>query len=805
MRSVIPFSSSSRQDLEWLGARYALPTTVREGDLILQPSVDLWMEMPSGKLVGVKPIDPRTPESFAEGLKETMANPAEGPRRKPARVRVPSAELAESLRTAVGSGIAIRVAPVPELDAVVAGLGEHLQTVGEEPAYLDGDMAPEVVGSLFTAAARLFALAPWRHVAEDQVLRVDLPSFDLNGAALCVIGGQNQDFGLLLFRSLEDYDEVSRLADGANRAAAPPAVVTRWSLLSLSFNRKRDTPPPMLEEIARHRWPVAGSKAYPLVMAVAPGGTPTVFTERDYRIMTACTLAFLDFFAKHRSMFEEEVPETIRESFIAGDGVTVTLTAPHEQPRQLRASDFIAGPPDPIAVAPSAPRHSAGRNDPCPCGSGKKYKKCHLDADRARPTGPAEGESVHDLDFRLVRSILRFAIDRYGHHWLKVLQEGIENDEAALQLFFPWAAWTADVDRKRIAETYLEQNGAQVSDEERAWSAAQLASWLSFWEVTHVEPGRIDVRDLLTGERRSVTEVRGADSLTTRDTLLARVVDFRGASYFGGTHGRPLSPLEASGVADTVRGIWRIRKGNVPIERLRDGVAGRQMIDWWSDAVSTLDERRSKPPVLTNTDGEPLLFVTESFPFDGKTRREIERRVAAMDDVDGLSTEDGETVAVFVRPGNRMHKSWENTVTGRVIVARDTLRIETNSESRADALRRRVRDACAGLLGEGTRKTESAAGMMRRGKGQPSPEKRRSPGPDELEVLRQMKEAHYRDWLDTPIPLLGGKTPRAATRAKKSREQLDLLLRDIENHEGRRPEGERLDVGRLRAALGMDE
>ncbi|MGZ5474615.1 MAG: hypothetical protein ACXWG4_11705, partial [Thermoanaerobaculia bacterium] len=65
--------------------------------------------------------------------------------------------------------------------------------------------------------------------------------------------------------------------------------------------------------------------------------------------------------------------------------------------------------------------------------------------------------------------------------------------------------------------------------------------------------------------------------------------------------------------------------------------------------------------------------------------------------------------------------------------------------------------------------------------------------------------AHYRDWLDTPIPLLGGKTPRAATRAKKSREQLDLLLRDIENREGRLPEGERLDVDRLRTALGMDE
>jgi uncharacterized protein YecA (UPF0149 family) len=34
------------------------------------------------------------------------------------------------------------------------------------------------------------------------------------------------------------------------------------------------------------------------------------------------------------------------------------------------------------AVTAAAPRENddaakAGRNDPCPCGSGKKYKKCH--------------------------------------------------------------------------------------------------------------------------------------------------------------------------------------------------------------------------------------------------------------------------------------------------------------------------------------------------------------------------------------------------------------------------------------------
>ena len=27
---------------------------------------------------------------------------------------------------------------------------------------------------------------------------------------------------------------------------------------------------------------------------------------------------------------------------------------------------------------------STGRNEPCPCGSGTKYKKCHMDSDEAK-------------------------------------------------------------------------------------------------------------------------------------------------------------------------------------------------------------------------------------------------------------------------------------------------------------------------------------------------------------------------------------------------------------------------------------
>ena len=57
-----------------------------------------------------------------------------------------------------------------------------------------------------------------------------------------------------------------------------------------------------------------------------------------------------------------------------------------------------------------------GRNDPCPCGSGKKYKHCCLNAGTAQAAAPT------DLTWRRMRGLLdgfpnemlRFTKQAYG-------------------------------------------------------------------------------------------------------------------------------------------------------------------------------------------------------------------------------------------------------------------------------------------------------------------------------------------------------------------------------------------------------
>jgi len=60
----------------------------------------------------------------------------------------------------------------------------------------------------------------------------------------------------------------------------------------------------------------------------------------------------------------------------------------------------------------SHPREKTGRNDPCPCGSAKKYKHCCLGAQ------PLSEQSVwqrqHDVSERLTADLLHFAERRFG-------------------------------------------------------------------------------------------------------------------------------------------------------------------------------------------------------------------------------------------------------------------------------------------------------------------------------------------------------------------------------------------------------
>ncbi len=141
------------------------------------------------------------------------------------------------------------------------------------------------------------------------------------------------------------------------------------------------------------------------------------------------------------------------------------------------------------AIERSERSFSAGRNEPCPCGSGRKYKRCHGDV---RPRTPTEEERARLLAARLDRHAQRRL--QLTHRLAK--RAGlVEDDEwwveggELAQPFLRAVTWFAG----GVLDDHLTTRGALLPEADReleeAWSAAHLVVG------TSEAPGRITLAD----------------------------------------------------------------------------------------------------------------------------------------------------------------------------------------------------------------------------------------------------------------------------------------------------------------------
>lgn len=818
--------------VEWVGGRVTLPVYVTEGEPY-HPEAVIWLELPSELVLGFSMIDPaKSPPSFSDTFREVTRSPLAGPPRRPARVRVADQALAAEARAALGDpgDTEVIVAPTPELDRLVHRFARSLPE-GDEPAsYLEGGRVPvAAVARLFRAAQVLYHVAPWKFASDEQVLRLDVAERDVAGAALSIIGALGESLGFLVFPSLAAYDTFAETGERLMRQRRTPAKIDLGSsYVSVTFEPAADVPGSMRREVQRHAWPVADPDAYPRVEVRERDGIARPLTEEDVRLATAVAGALTAFAVKHEALFRGSSVEPAAESYTGETGLTVRLTAPYEafdlfseeveEDEDLGRSFGTFARSGSVGPGEGVGRR-IGRNEPCPCGSGKKYKRCHLETEAAArgasgATAPPETAALHELDRTLADAMAAYARQRFGAEWLRFERDFVDA-RAAEQLSGHWALYHLRVRGSRVVDHFTAERGDRLTQKELAWLDAQSRSWLSVWEVEAVEPGAsLVLHDILTGERRHVTEASGSRVLVRRSAVLARVVDHGGVSVICGSHPQPLPPLEAAAVARRFRD--RLRRGaSAPAERLREERLGRDLIGRWEEECAALEERSRIPPQLHNRDGDELVFISERYDFDAAARDELERRLGAMRAVVPPDDDGTDRDYIFHREGAAARSGLEDLIVGHVQVGDRSLSLETNSVRRANALRTRVEAALGDLVRHHRRRRRDAQRMVAR-----TWERERSAGgaaaapavprrhevaeaPEAQQALREMKEHHYADWADHPLPALGGMTAHRAVRTKAGRERVDALLKHIEYGEAGLPAGERFDVSMLRRQLGL--
>lgn len=753
----------------------------------------LWMELPSGLVVAQEVIG-AAEQAGALGrlLEAAFSKPLAGPPRRPDRIRVATAALASEVRRVVGDSIPVVVAPTPELDSVMDLMATTLARAHDEDAsyFEDGRVEPDQVAALFANARMLWTAAPWKGDNDGLPFRVDIPSLGVSGACAVVIGHLGQTLGMILFPSLAAYEAFERAADRGDVGLLERDFGSGW--ISLSFCRGADLPERMWREVVQHAWRVESSDAYPVVEAFESDGSPRPILARDVRVATLLGGTFGTFFATQRSCWEGHQVQPTSVSFFDDDDTEIRFTFPYE------AHEFFE--PTPAETARVATAARAGRNDPCPCGSGRKYKKCCLARDEAQRGPSAARAQVHQRDGEFVQMLADWGLERFGSEAYRFFDD-FDDVETEPALAWPWSVYGHRIDGQPIVAWYLASEGARLPAADRAWLEAQSEAWLSVWEVREVEPGvALVLEDLLTGETRRVLEVAGSNVLEVRYALLGRIVEHGGHAYLCGNHSRPLPPRAAAVVVERARARLR-RKRAVPLDRMRDDATGRALIRYWQEALDELRAVADAPRTLVNHDGDPILLTHDRFDVAPGARAEVE---AALTRAGGERREEGAGSAIwrFLAPTDRTERDGSRVEVGRARLEGSRLILDTNSRRRADALRVRVESACghAAIRHRTRDHTDPLSPSAREHAAKTPP----APMPPEIQqIVREHKQRHYAAWIDDPLPALDGQSPREAIRTAAGRRAVDVLLKEIEVLESDMEPGARFDVAELRGMLGL--
>ena len=180
-----------------------------------------------------------------------------------------------------------------------------------------------------------------------------------------------------------------------------------------------------------------------------------------------------------------------------------------------------AGPDHPLVVLLEAhraePRRDLGRNEPCWCGSGRKYKKCHLGreqlalAERVNWLYEKAVQYAHIAGWRDLLAEVGYERYRHTHDLAEALAAGMADPLVMDVVLFEGGAFAE----------FLEVRGSLLPDDERLLAEQWLLVDRSVFEVERVNPGEsITVRDVRNGDVHEVRERTASRQLEGRSADL---------------------------------------------------------------------------------------------------------------------------------------------------------------------------------------------------------------------------------------------------------------------------------------------
>lgn len=479
---------------------------------------------------------------------------------------------------------------------------------------------------------------------------------------------------------------------------------------------------------------------------------------------------------------------------------------------------------------------TTGRNDPCPCGSGKKYKKCCLPQQEAAAVVEAGWLRMRRTEGELIDKLVEYLAQYYGPSALDeaweeytlwpelpaVPDEWPEYDTS----FVPWLVYDWEPDQNERdeyderpsmspARHYAKRKRKSLDSYKHRLIEAICQKPVTFYLIVATVPEReITLRDILRQREVTVHERTASTTLRPGQIVFTKVVDLDGEAVMTGCAPYAIPGRFFDAIVELRENI--ARHCDLDAETLRDydfELRGLYL---------NLREAVVNPalPEVENTDGDPLQLTRIDYdlkcsPQDAFTAL---LPLTLEDDPDCFADESEydkaeKLIAVHIpwlRVGNSRNPSWPNTLLGHIDIRGDRMSVNVNSQARANAIQAEITSqlgARARLKGIVIESVEQMMATAAEGSSSAQPKRERETDefqqtPEAQAFVAKMNAEHWRTWPDVPLPALGGQTPRQAAATPVGRERLEVLLLGFAAY-GDTPGGMHPDIAALRRELGL--
>jgi hypothetical protein len=418
----------------------------------------------------------------------------------------------------------------------------------------------------------------------------------------------------------------------------------------------------------------------------------------------------------------------------------------------------------------------AGRNDPCPCGSGKKYKKCCLSTEYAQ-TGREEF-----IRAGLVQNLLRFfrknfkekLDDAHFLFWDEFIPED-HFDDATLRLtdinFWEWIVYDYMIDKnneKTLIDLYMKNNRKLSTDEHRLLTMMKN-SVISLYEVQDVFPEKgLLLKDLLLDGEYDVKEIAATRSLRKWDIFAARLLHVDGMYIMSGSV-FPYHLKQKERILEDIHSEYKDYRDDYPEATLDEFLKqnSENFNFYWYDVI------QNPPPMkIATTSGEPFVFSKAVFEINDK-----QAVISGLQKIKGFEKDKDDFIWL-----DKRSKEGGATILGNIEIKEGKLILSCNSKKRLEKGKKLILENLVDMVTHKADTFQDPMQALKSFEGKPEKkEKNEIPMDVQQQLYIQLMEKHCRKWLKEKIPALDGKTPMQAVKTDEGRIKVAELLKSFEN------------------------